>query len=181
MDWLTIVLIIIIGLLTWLAYRHGFVRELVSLCAVILAIPVAGIFFDDMFPKVHPLVSNVALANLISFIAIMAGVIIAGQIAAYLLKSMVNALNLGVVDALAGAAFGFLKAVVICQVVLIALVAFPRPDIRDDIDKSPLATALIDAAPVVLAILPGTFDDAVDIFTNTTGLIDDKVGDKPQP
>ncbi|KAA0233835.1 SDR family NAD(P)-dependent oxidoreductase, partial [bacterium] len=47
---------------------------------------------------------------------------------------------------------------------LIALVVFPSPDLREDIDSSPVATALLDAAPVVLAVLPGEFGDALDEF-----------------
>ena len=76
MNWVTLLLAVVIGLFTWRAYRNGFVRELVSLSAVILAVPIAGIFYDDMFPKVQPIVDNRPLASLISFIAILGGVII---------------------------------------------------------------------------------------------------------
>lgn len=182
MNWLSIALLVIIGFLTWRAYRTGFIRELVSLSAVILAIPMAGIFFDDMFPKVNPIISNVALASLVSFLAIMAGVVIGGLVISYLLKNAVRALNLGAVDAVAGAAFGFLKAVLICQAILIGLVAFPEPDIRETIDTSPVATALLDAAPLTLAFLPGTFDQAVRIFRDTTAAFDEQLGrDTPTP
>ena len=70
MDWLSILLLAVIGLVTWRAYASGFVRELVSLSAVILAIPVAGVFYDDMFPKVEPVISNDDLALLVSFLSI---------------------------------------------------------------------------------------------------------------
>lgn len=164
MDWLSILLFAVIGFVTWRAYVNGFVRELVSLCAVILAIPLAGILYDDMFPKVNPIISNDTLAALVSFLSIMAGVIILGQVAAHLIKQAVAMLNLGTADKLAGGLFGFLKAVIVVQVILIALVNFPRPDVRDEIDDSPVATRLLDYAPLPLAILPGGFDDALDLF-----------------
>ena len=103
---------------------NGFVRELVSLCAVILAIPVAGVFYDDMYPKVSPIIANDNLAALVSFISILAGVIIGGQVVAHLLKRAVAILNLGTADRLAGGVFGFLKAAVDIQAILISLVAF---------------------------------------------------------
>jgi membrane protein required for colicin V production len=181
-NWLSFVLIAVIAFVTYRAYINGFIRELVSLCVVILAIPLAGIFYDDMYPKVHPIISNRDLASLVSFLAILGGVIVAGQVAAHLLKGIVAMLNLGAADKLAGGAFGFVKAVVVCQVVLIALVVFPRPNLHDEIDASTVAQALLDSAPAVLAFLPGTFDRALDLFLDGATAIDDsRPGRTPTP
>ncbi|MGE0599396.1 MAG: CvpA family protein [Dehalococcoidia bacterium] len=166
MNWLDLVLIAAIGFSTYSGYRNGFIRELVSIAAVILAIPVAGIFYDDMFPKVEPIVRNEDLAALFSFVAIMIGVIIGGQVAAHLLKRTAEILNLGILDRLAGGAFGFLKAVFMAQALLVALVTFPSPDLRDEVDGSAVATRLIDSAPTVLAFLPHTFDEGIDLFND---------------
>ncbi|MDZ7728907.1 MAG: CvpA family protein [Dehalococcoidia bacterium] len=164
MNWITIVLVLIVGFATYRAYRAGLVRELVSLAAVVLAIPVAGLFYDDLYPKVEPIIDNSLLAALVSFLALAGGVFIAGQVAAHSLKQGVAMLNLGTADNLAGAAVGFLKGMLICQVLLIALVVFPKPDMRDDIDNSPVANAMIQGAPMVLALLPGGFDNSVSGF-----------------
>lgn len=164
MNWLDILLAVVIGLSTFNGYRNGFIRELVSIASVILAIPVAGIFYDDMFPKVEPIVDNEDLAALLSFVAILAGVIIGGQVAAHLLRRTAEILNLGVLDRLAGGAFGFLKAVIVAQVLLVALVTYPKPDLREDIDASPVAQRLLDTAPTVLAFLPDVFDEGIDLF-----------------
>ncbi len=163
-NWLSIVIIGVIGFLTWRAYRNGFIRELVTLAAVILAIPMAGIFYDNMYPKVEPIVDNRVLASLIAFMSIFAGVLIGGQVVAHLLKQGVNLLNFGAADQLAGAAFGFLKGVLICQAILIALVVFPDPDVRDDIDASPVARTLLDGSPFVRNILPAAFSRGLDRF-----------------
>lgn len=182
MNWLDVVLILAIGFSTWNGFRNGFIRELVSIAAVILAIPVAGIFYDDMFPKVEPIVDNENLAALISFVAILLGVIIGGQVAAHLLKRTAEILNLGVLDRLAGAAFGFLKAVFIAQVLLVALLRYPKPDFRDSIDNSFVATDLVDASPVVRAFLPTVFDEGVKLFKQHSGQLDDLVpGETPTP
>lgn len=164
MNWLDLVIVAAIGLITFRAFHSGFVRELVSLSAVILAIPLAGVLFDDMRPKVEPIVDDFALASLVSFVAIFVAVIVAGQIGAHLLKSGVRLLNLGAVDAVAGGAFGFLKAILIVQSLLLALVLFPTPDIRTSVDSSPLATQLLDGSPLILIFLPNSFEAGLDQF-----------------
>lgn len=164
MNWLDAALLGAIGLVTWRAFANGFIRELVGLSATFLAIPIAGIFYDDMYPKVHPIVDNDNLASLVSFLAILIGVIIAGQVTGHLLKRTVAMLNLGAADHFAGGVFGFAKVVLIAQVVLIALVVFPKPDVQEAIDESQVATLLLDAAPAVLAFLPGDFDARLDAF-----------------
>jgi membrane protein required for colicin V production len=165
-NWLSLLLVGVLVLVTWRAYANGFIRELVSLCVAILAIPLAGVFYDNLYRKLHPIITNSDLAYLVSFLAILVGVVIAGQVAAHLLKRAVAMLNLGAADRLAGGAFGFLKAVVLCQVVLIALVAFPEPDLQGQIDDSAVATKMLDATPAVLSVLPATFDRTINGFRN---------------
>ena len=176
MNWLSIVLVAFIAFLTWRAFRSGFIREIVSFCAIILATPIAGIFYDDMVPKVQPIVDNAKLANLVSFMAIWLGVVIGGQTAAHLLRTFVTMLNLGALDKLAGAVFGFAKAIVVAQVVLIVLVVYPNPDLQDSIDESPVARSLLDLTPALLSVLPASFDDAVDQFLRPADFIDVNLG-----
>jgi membrane protein required for colicin V production len=184
LNWLSLVLIGILALATWRAYMNGFVRELVSLCVTILAIPLAGIFYDDLFRKLNPIIENRDLCYLVSFLAILAGVVIAGQVAAHLLKRTVALLNLGVADRFAGGAFGFLKVFVLLQVVLIALVRFPEPDLQGSIQDSDVATTMLDAAPVVLAFLPGGFEQTINAFQTTldaASQVSETLGGTPTP
>ncbi len=162
----------LVALLTWRAFRRGFLRELVGLAALILAVPVAGVFYDDMTPKLEPIVDSSLGAGLLSFLALLVGVIVGGQLLGYLLRRSVDMLNLGGADRIAGAAFGLLQGVLLCQVLLIALVIFPMPDLRQEIDESPLATRLLDGTPFVLSILPERFREAVDLFLQGIDLLD---------
>ena len=183
MDWVSIVIIAVVALLTWRAFRRGFLRELVGLAALILAVPVAGVFYDDMVPKVEPIVDNTLASGLISFVAILVGVIVAGQLVGYLLRRSVDVLNLGGADRIAGGAFGFLQGLLLCQVLLVALVIFPEPDLRPHLDDSPIATRLLDGAPLVLSILPVDFREAVDLFLEGLEFLEgadlDEVGSSP--
>jgi membrane protein required for colicin V production len=180
-NWLTIVLAAVIGILTWRAYSNGFIRELVSLCVAILAIPIAGVFYDDLTRKINPIITDGTLARLVAFLSILVGVIIAGQVVAHLLKRAVAMLNLGALDHFAGGAFGFLKAVILCQVVLIALVMFPSPDLSDSIDASPVAKTLLDTAPAVLAFLPSTFDRGIQAFNDGIHAVGAQTSTLPTP
>ena len=66
MNWLRVVLLVIIGFLTWRAFSNGFIRELVSLCVAILAVPIAGVFYDDLFRKLSPIITNETAAKLVA-------------------------------------------------------------------------------------------------------------------
>ena len=173
MNWVSLVIVAIVALLTWRAFRRGFLRELVGLAALILAVPVAGVFYDDMVPKVEPIIDDATVSALVSFLVILAGVIVAGQLIGYLLRRGVDVLNLGGADRIAGAAFGALQGLLLCQVLLVALVNFPTPDIRTHIDDSIIATRLLEGAPVVLAIFPDSFQEAVDLFREGLDLLEE--------
>jgi len=176
-NWLDFVIVGVIGLITYRAYANGFIRELVSLSAVILAIPVAGIFFDDLFPKIEPIVDDARLASLVSFLAIFLAVIIGGLVAAHLLRGGVRLLNLGAVDSIAGGTFGFLKGVLVVQAVLLACVLFPKPDAREPIDESTLSRRLLDGSPIILAFLPDSFErDLYDFMDNFREVTNNTVG-----
>ncbi len=168
MNWLDIAIVAVVGLSTWRAYRNGFIRELVVLVAVILAIPVAGALYSEV------------LAAVVSFLSIMAGVIIGGHVIAHLLRRTAEMLNLGALDSLTGGLFGFLRAALIIQAVLIVLIRYPSPDLRDDIDRSRAANLLLDAAPLTLAFLPRTFETGLEIFRAATDAIDEAAGPAPR-
>ena len=176
MNWLDVVLLAVIAFSTWRAYANGFIRELVSIAAVILAIPVAGILYDDLFPKVEPIVDNARAAALVSFLMIMAGVIVGGQVAAHLLKRPRKSSTSACSTVSAAASSAFSGRSSSSRRCLIALVTFPSPDLRDDIDDSPIASALLDSAPAVLAFLPQAFEDGLDLFQDAAGAVQDGLG-----
>ena len=84
-----------------------------------------------------------------------------------------DALNLGGADRLAGAAFGLLQGLLLCQVLLIALVIFPSPDLRTAIEDSALAGRMLEVAPLALVILPDGFRETVDQFLRGVEFIEE--------
>ena len=71
---------------------------------------------------------------------------------------------LGWADHLAGAGFGFLKGLLIVQILLILFVTFPQLGLEDTIDGSALAPFFLDDIPFLLRLLPGEFEVGVDTF-----------------
>ncbi|WP_322819704.1 CvpA family protein [Tepidiforma sp.] len=181
MNWLDLLLLAAVGTATWRGYQNGFIRGLVVLVAVILSIPIAGVLYSRMFPKVQPIIDNQDLAAVVSFLSIMAGVIIGGHVLAHLLRRTAEMLNLGGLDRLTGAAFGFLQAALVAQAILIVLVRYPNPDLRDDIQASRGGNALLDAAPLTLTFLPRTFEVGLELFRQATQAIDNAAGEQPTP
>ena len=72
---------------------------------------------------------------------------------------------LGWADHIGGAAFGFLKGLIVAQVVLIIFAAYPSLNVDDDIAGSELAPYFVEDVDVLLWILPDNFDSRIDQFT----------------
>jgi hypothetical protein len=89
---------------------------------------------------------------------------LAGQLGAMLLKPTVSVLQLGIVDQLAGAAFGFVKAMIFVEIFLLVFVTYPTLGLADTIDESFFGNFIVEGIPILLRILPGEFESAVDAF-----------------
>ena len=167
MDWLSIVLVVLLVLLVFRAWRNGLVRELVGLIALVIAVPIASLFYGDLVPKVEPITDNLKLANLIAFVAIVLGVVLVGQIISSLLRRVVQVLQLGSFDHTVGAMFGFLQGCLLFQVLLLVFISYPEPDLRTYIDASVVATWLVEYSDLTRLLLPNIFDTALDVYRST--------------
>jgi uncharacterized membrane protein required for colicin V production len=77
---------------------------------------------------------------------------------------MAGLLRLGWLDHLAGAACGLLKGLILVEVFLILFTTFPYLGLDGTIRGSAIAPLFLDGGPVLVKLLPGEFDDAVDAF-----------------
>ena len=109
------------------------------------------------------LIDDTTVRNLASFGALLAGILILGQLVASTLRRTAHLFMLGPFDHMGGAAFGFAKGVILVEVALIATSVFPASTtVADAIDESTLAPVFLERAPVVELALPPEFDDALD-------------------
>ena len=164
MNWLDIVIVLVLVWFTLAAFRAGFVREVVTLAATVLAIAVAGFYYDDLAQDVLVFIDNEDAARVIAFLLLLGSIFFMGQLLAFLLRRLVSLLMLGWADRLAGAAFGFFKGLLVVEVLLILFVTFPQWGLDDAIDGSAVAPFFLDTIPFLLRILPDEFEAGVKAF-----------------
>jgi len=164
MNWLDPAIVIVIAWFTFAAFRTGIIREVVTVIAFVVGVLAAGFYYDDLAENVLLFIDDDTAANVAAFIVLFASVALGGQLAATLLKQIAGLLRLGWLDHLTGAAFGLLKGLILIEVFLILFTTFPYLGLDDTIRGSAIAPLFLDGGPVLLKLLPGEFDDAVDAF-----------------
>jgi membrane protein required for colicin V production len=164
MNWLDPAIVIVIAWFTFAAFRAGIIREVVTVIAFVLGVLAAGFYYDDLAENVLLFIDDDTAANVAAFIVLFASVALGGQLAATLLKQIAGLLRLGWLDHLAGAAFGFLKGLILVEVFLILFTTFPYLGLDGTIRGSAIAPLFLDGGPVLVKLLPGEFDDAVEAF-----------------
>ncbi len=164
MNWLDAPIVIAIAWLTFAAFRAGIIREVVTAIAFVVAVLAAGFYYDDLAENVLLFIGDDTAANVTAFVVLFGAVVLGGQLAAILLKQMAGLLWLGWLDHLAGAAFGLLKGLILVEVFLILFTTYPCLGLGDAIRGSAIAPLFLDRGPVLLKLLPGEFDSAVEAF-----------------
>ena len=164
MNWLDIAIALIIVTFTISAFSSGLIREVVTLVSAVVGVVFAGLFYDDLARDVLVFIHDDEAALFFAFLALLGSVYLTGQLIAMMLKQMASLLLLGWVDKIGGAAFGFLKGLVVVELLLILFVTYPEIGLKGAIDGSVLASVFLDAIPLLLVLLPNEFERAVDAF-----------------
>lgn len=162
MHWIDLLIVGVVAWLTFRAFANGLIWEVSSLFSVILGVLLAGLLYDDLAESIEFLIDSNTWRNIASFVAIFAGIVILGQLAAHAARRVAALLLLGPFDHLGGAAFGFLKGLLVVQVALFLVAIYPPSDeIAAAVDDSAIAPLFLDDAPVAEVALPGEFDNAL--------------------
>jgi membrane protein required for colicin V production len=154
----------IIGVLAWFtiaAFFSGILREAVTLIAFIAGIILAGLFYKRLAEDLQLFIDNPLLVNVIAFLAIFGGVVMAGQIVGILLKNVASLLMLGPIDRLLGGLFGFVKGFLLVEAVLVLFGTYPALGMQSILEGSFLVPIFLNALPVVLNLLPDEFRTAI--------------------
>jgi uncharacterized membrane protein required for colicin V production len=163
-NWLDAVIVVTILWFTYAAFQTGFIREAVTVMAALLGVVLAGIFYTDFADDVLLFIDNDVTANIVAFALVFGAVALAGQLLALVLKPTVSMLQLGIFDQLAGALFGFIKAMIFIQVALIVFVTYPKWDMDETIQDSVFGSLIVEKTSVLVKVLPDEFEAAVDDY-----------------
>jgi membrane protein required for colicin V production len=124
LDWLIVLIMLGSALL---AAAQGFFFEVISLAGAVLGYLAAAWGYGHVAPWFLPYVKSQAVANLAGFLTIFVAVVLLGGAVARIVRWMVREVGLRWVDRALGAAFGFLRGIVIVTAGLLAITAF-APD-----------------------------------------------------
>jgi membrane protein required for colicin V production len=155
MNWLDIVIAVLVLAVAVGGLAQGFIKTLFALAGVVVGVIVASNFYQEL-AGLLTFISDQRIANIVSFALILLAVLIIAAVIAQLLSSVLHAVNLGCIDRAMGAVLGFVIGVVLVSAILAGIVRFFGEGI---VTGSWLARLLLDRFPLVLALLPGDFDE----------------------
>ena len=122
-------LIILIPLLLFAfnGYKKGIIIEVTTLAALLLGI-YAALFFSDYTANLLTGSFNISkeYLNIIAFVATFIGVLLLVMILGRILEKVVNLLMLGIINKLAGAAFGILKGALLLSIIIFLINYFDK-------------------------------------------------------
>jgi membrane protein required for colicin V production len=151
----SIVDFLILIIMAWCIVRStmkGFVREILWVATVLVAIILAGLFYHGSAPVFKDVVKTENLALFLAFSMIFLGTLLAGILVIWLLTRFMKFAKVEWFDQMLGAAFGFIRGWLLVAVLLLGLTAF---DVQTDrIKNSALAPYFLPGARVVAVITP---------------------------
>jgi membrane protein required for colicin V production len=162
-DWVDLLIVGVIAWITFRAFSNGLIREAITLIALLLGIVLAGAFYRQLSADIAFLIENERARNLVAFLALLGGMVILGQLLSIILQRAASLLMLGPLDHIGGAAFGFVKALLLVQVLLFVVAVYPPAHgVAAAVDDSKLAPLFLRDVPGVDLALPGEFQNALD-------------------
>jgi len=155
-DWF-LVLVVVIS--TAMAFQRGLIRVLLSLGGLIVGILVASWNYQAVALNLSRWISSFQVAEVVAFLLILILVMVLFAWIAKILRSTVQAIGLGFVDRVLGAAFGFVRGLLIGVVMMMAVTAFaPR---TSWIQNSQLAPYFLSGVHAVSFVVPEHFQDQI--------------------
>ena len=131
MIWVDWLILGVIGISAIISAVRGFIKEALSLLIWIVAVVVAGIFYEDFAPYLVHLIETPSLRAAAAWLTLFVLVLIFGALVNYMLGKMVEVTGLSGTDRFFGAVFGVIRGLILIMVILIFL-----PDILP-VDQDP--------------------------------------------
>ncbi len=154
MNWLDIVFGIILLLCVIGGLRKGIARTGIGFGALIVGLLCGFWFYGTAAAFVHNFVSSRPLANLIGFLLIFALVIALGGLLGALLQKLLKFAHLSWLDRLLGGAFGAVRGILTCAVLVLVLMVFCSKPPPHAVAHSRIAPYIMGAAHVIAYAAP---------------------------
>lgn len=163
MNWLDVAVVVVVLWFAYLGLSLGLLRAGVALLAALIGVLLAGRFYGRLAGDLSIASTDTRSDQLIAFIAIFVALVLAGEIAAGLLREGARSVLIDdTLDVLGGLVCGLLLGGVVVEFLLIGFTAFPAAGWASSaIDGSLLAPLFLKGAPLLLHLLPGAIGSAV--------------------
>ena len=155
MNWLDIVILVVVAIVTFIGAKAGIIRSVLSLVGLIGGVILAGRFYALLAERLT-FIQQENIAQVVAFAIILIGIMLIATLLGMLLTQLISAVRLGWVNHLGGAIFGLALGAMLCAVLLTLWGNFWGEN--EIIRQSILASILLDRFPAVLALLPDEFD-----------------------
>ncbi|MGA3094218.1 MAG: CvpA family protein [Dehalococcoidales bacterium] len=162
MNWLDILILVSLAASVIGGLATGFVRGAVNLAGLILGIVLAGRFYETLGGRIS-FIHNTDIANAVAFVVIIVVAMILAGLVGGLLRKIISGIMLGWLDHLLGAVLGLFIGAVSLGALLVLWVKF-SPGSAGVVSSSVLAKILLDNFPLVLNLLPSSFDSVKNFF-----------------
>jgi membrane protein required for colicin V production len=149
LDWLLLAILVYSIAISWF---KGFVREVLGLITVLLAVLLAAWFYRGVGRLFKDVVRTENIALFFGFSLIFVMTLVAGFVVIWLVTKFMKFAKLQWADRLLGAAFGFIRGWVISAVILLALTAFEIQTER--LKGSELAPYFLPGSRVIAVMTP---------------------------
>jgi membrane protein required for colicin V production len=184
MNALDIIFLALIGASIIYSLIRGLVKEIFSFLSIILGFFAATQGFEILAHWLKRWIDHEMLAQILGFALLFILVAFAISLLGKVLSGVVKKVALGWADRLGGAAFGFLKAILLIAIILLVLTAFlpPKSKVLSESQVSPIALyitrGLSFLVPEKLHALYSEKEKALKKFWATKELADGKQENK---
>jgi membrane protein required for colicin V production len=155
MNWLDIVILVVVAIVTFIGAKAGIIRSVLSLVGLVGGVILAGRYYALLAERLT-FIQQENIAQVVAFAIILIGIMIIATLLGVLLTQLISVVRLGWVNHLGGAIFGLALGAMLCAVLLTLWGNFWGEN--EIIKESVLASILLDRFPAVLALLPDEFD-----------------------
>ena len=139
------------------AARNGVTKELIRIASLIVGVILSMWGHGVVGQQLQAWIPNPRIASSLGFVLILVGCVLAGALAAHLLKVVWKFTGLEWLDMLLGGAFGLARGLLVCAIILVGLIAFqPIADTTTLVADSAVAPWVLDVSRTVAAAAPGT-------------------------
>ena len=158
MNALDITFLVLTGASVIYSLIRGLTREIFSFLAVVLGFFGASYGHSWVAEWLKPWVRQETLAQILGFVFLCLLVALAVSLLGRLLSGIIHKGGLGWADRIGGAAFGFLKAVLLVAIILLVLTAFLPPKSKFLLE-SKVSPAALAMARGLAFLVPDKFHD----------------------